>query len=201
MTASMLKLVVAIVLLSSRTSAFDRESLFLDSFEVGNDGMAGPVSTVQILTAGEEYCLLIAGTVSLWSYLVWDHDDCGIPDSAPMYQSPDTVNGQVGADAEAWWADAVGMCERRGHHAEFSVNLGQGFSHLEPVTGQVSNPDGIHTYMYRVTGQGSAASFGYRDVVTDDNYGMFLITVASWNAGCSVSMTESKWSAVKGLFR
>jgi hypothetical protein len=186
---------------SCLAAGFEHEALFLETSEIGTtDGMAGPVTTQQVLLDGEEYCIMVTGTMSLWHWSAWGLH-CGAAENAPMYPSPDVQNGGVGADAEVWFADGTGMCDRIGHHSEFKMDFGTGFAHMEPTDGQMSIPGVGHVYMYGATGQGTAASFGYSDVYTEDNYGRFLITVSRWEQSCTVSAGPSDWSGIKSLFR
>jgi hypothetical protein len=73
----------------------------LDTHEPGNDGAAGPVSTTNTLEPGRQYFAIVSGTYSLWGSSRWTSGGflvCGTPEPTPMFVSPGTANGAVGAD-------------------------------------------------------------------------------------------------------
>jgi hypothetical protein len=111
---------------------------------------------------------------------------CGFPEQSPQNSSPGVNNYWVGADPEINFAaalppgsDCLAMqaLDYPRHHARFQVNLGSGFTHLEPLGGAPTDPTPSHRYRFLVQGQASPASFRWDDGQTSDNYGVLSIRV------------------------
>lgn len=166
--------------------AFTTETLQLDTFESTNDGAAGPVTTSQALAAGQEYLITVGGTFSVYIASHWETMFvCGAAEPAPEKLSPGTTNGQVGWDAEVEFAapsqvpcdEYVNPPPKHSPGSQFEMDIGSGFSHIEPTGGPFSSPSPDHVYRYEVTGQGSPASFRFADNPSSDNYGVLTITL------------------------
>ncbi len=128
------------------------ETLMLDT--------RGPaVTTTHVLTTAA-YRISVSGTYSAWTAGSWGAP-CGAPEALPITPSAGVTNGRVGLDAEAWFAAAACgagdtlcccnvPCPR--HHPFFRMNLGSGWSHVEPIGGPQGSPSQGHIYEYRLAG-------------------------------------------------
>jgi hypothetical protein len=173
---------------------FVTETLSLDTHEPGTGGTAGPVSTLQPLDSGHSFLVTVEGTFSLWPESNWGSPPiviCGTPEQAPRHASPGVTNGWVGLDAEIDFAVPLppgGDCSTLAaqgyphHPARFRIDLGSGFSHIEPIGGMPSDPWPDHVYHYLVLGQNVPLSFAWFDSSTSDNYGVLTITVEQRSA-------------------
>jgi hypothetical protein len=172
---------------------FTTETLVLDAREASNDGAAGPVSTSHVLDSHHSFLVTVQGTFSLWPPSTWTTPStvlCGRPEKVPQTASPGTTNGWVGADAEILFAVPLapgGDCSQLAslgyprHPGSFQVDLGTGFSHIEPLGGTPSDPYPAHRYRYLVQGRDGLARFEWVDTATGDNYGVLTITVEQAN--------------------
>ena len=163
---------------------FTTEDLQLDTHEASSDGAAGPVSTRQPLDSRKWYLITVQGTASLTGSSTWISPPnvvCGIPEPSPQTPSTGVTNYWVGADVETNFAAALppgsncNSLESQGyprHHARFQVDLGSGFTHMEPLGGAPADPAPSHRYRFLVQGQDSLASFRWEDGQTSDNYGV-----------------------------
>lgn len=149
------------------------EVLFLDTRS--ETGVTGSL----VLEAGVEYAITVEGD---WSYL--NHAlDVGSPNADAIFPTADAsrVSTQVGFDAETLYAYYSGSAPSFpiGHSNLFQMNLGSGYSHVEPSDGAHTTPRSDHTYSYQVVGQGSPASFTFLDTPGHyfDNYGYVKITI------------------------
>jgi len=115
---------------------------------------------------------------------------CGMPERLPQTVSPGVTNYWVGADAEINFAAALppdsncDSLESQGyprHHTRFQVDLGSGFTHLEPLGGAPTDPAPSHRYRFLVQGQDSPASFRWEEAQTSDDYGVLSIRVEEVN--------------------
>ena len=97
--------------------------------------------------------------------------------------SPGQATRKARLDAEFLYGDADPFNNRCGvrpiprHSTVFQIDLGSGFSHIEPIGGAPSVPDSDHRYSYLVTGQGAPAGFQLAVQPTSDNFGILTITV------------------------
>lgn len=155
------------------TTATTGESLFLDTRNPSG------VTTSFVLTSGQQYLITATGT---WSYT--NHAlDVGSPEANALYPTPGrgANSTQVGFDCDTVFAYYSGDVPAGGigHSSLFQMNLGSGYSHVEPASGARTTPSTGHVYNYNVTGQGSAASFLFVDAPGQygDNYGYVLITI------------------------
>lgn len=130
------------------------ELTLLDTFEINMDlhsvadGTFG--ESAATLASATEYVVLIDGNYTVWA------------DTTLAYGSPEPVmygsaSGDMGWDAETVFADRLDRTLPR--HTEgdgvLQLNLGSGWSHVEPDGGAVTTPTDGHLYTYTLTGQGS----------------------------------------------
>jgi hypothetical protein len=150
-----------------------------------NDGAAGPVTAPEALTAGQQFLLVVRGTVSAYNVALWEQPTgwklCGSPEPAPLFASPFVTNGKVGTDAEFNFGRPLQSNQSCAafprHQVLFEMDLGDGFQHYEPRGGTPSAPASDHQYTYQVTGRGQPISFREVDTNTNDNYGVYRITI------------------------
>lgn len=172
---------------------FVTETLFLDTHDAGNDGEVGPLATLQALDSRQTYLVTVDGTFSIWPAPDWGPPPiviCGTPERTPQSPSPGVTNGWVGLDAEIDFSvplAAGGDCASlpaQGyprHPGRFRIDLGSGFSHLEPLGGAPTDPAPGHRYRYMVQGQDSPIRFAWADSAASDNYGVLEIVVEQRN--------------------
>lgn len=163
------------------------ETIYLDMFESGNDGAAGPVSSTNTLTAGEHFRITISGTVSFWRASQWSSVCKGVPEDWPQVPSPSTTNGKVGVDPAFVFAVPEGsplLCDipesppipswtRRGR-LEISLDNGGSWFVAVPTHPRY---DSAHVYTYVMEGQGAPVQFRWVDNPTSDNYGILTIQI------------------------
>lgn len=162
------------------------ETLELNTYAPQNNGGVGPITSTHILETHALYALTIAGTWSTWPDYWWPHLCGGTPEPMPLYQSPDTRNGNVGIDAAYIFARPA-QSAYCGHAEAFpaaidgvfpikaSVDDGQTWSTLVPDPPQY-NPK--HVYHYRVVGRGYPLHLFMPQESSDDNYGVLVATLA-----------------------
>ena len=158
-------------------------TIWLDTYENASDNLAGPVYTSDVLQG--LYSVTVRGTFSFWSASGWQNDGCGSPEVSPIYQSPATANGRVGADVDTAFAAipghytcgllpahlVSGLYSYAGTQVEFSLDGGSNWAHMEPV----GPGDETHEYVYSLTGTGSPFGIRLRDSNTTDNYGKLSV--------------------------
>lgn len=178
--------------------ASSSEIIYLDTFDPGDHGAAGPVSSSNILSSGVRYLVTISGTFSVWSDSMWYSVCKGVPENWPQIPSPGITNGKVGVDSAFVFAipeDDVATClmDTPYEHSRLEISLDNGVSWfaLVPI-----NPiyNTSHIYTYLVEGQGSRAQLRYSDHPTSDNYGVLTIQIE--NATCAVpffSQRHENW--------
>jgi hypothetical protein len=165
------------------------ETFSLDSYEAvtlahPNDGAAGPVSSAASLAAGELYLVTVRGTSSAFRAPLWtaaNRKTCGASEPAPLVASPLTANGQVGLDSEFEFArtvpKAAGCAAYPRPQTLFELNTGSGFLNYAPWSGQPAGLAASHQYSYLLQGSGVPLSVRIEDSNTDDNYGVYSITI------------------------
>jgi hypothetical protein len=94
------------------------------------------------------------------------------------------LSGWVGVDAEIDFAvplppggDCGSLPGLPLHATRFQMNLGSGYSHVEPPSGAPGGSSPGHLYRYIVQGQDNPLSFAWFDSSTTDNYGVLRIVV------------------------
>jgi len=147
------------------------------------------VATTSALASGGLYLITITGTNSFWYSNIWA-SPLGAWEPAPMYASPATVSGDVGADWE--YLFGYPYTTPQNQHifdngplvlvGTYQVSLDNGvtFQDLVPMYGQVYSPS--HRYTYLVTGGGKKAQFRINDQGPHhDNYGRYRICIQLLN--------------------
>lgn len=152
------------------------ETLYLDS-------PVASVNTATVLASGVQYLVTVQGTYSIWNQVL----DVGTPNADAMFPGSTVgrVSTQVGLDAETIFAWPHTTTHTAGHSSAFQINLGSGFSHVEPQGGPYSTAQPNYLYRYLVTGRGSTASFRIVDAPTTDNYGKLQIVVQTFGGSSS----------------
>src|SRR4051812_42419096 len=91
---ALLGLSLLVMLVGYPAAASADETLTLDTHESPTDGFAGPVSTTQPLTAGQDYVVTVTGTWSAYPPKQWERSPnsgettvCGTPEAHPMNPS------------------------------------------------------------------------------------------------------------------
>jgi hypothetical protein len=179
------------------------ENLHSDNFSWGSvietlywETYRARISGSQRLDPGRRYLVTIAGTMSNWEASVWGtwtgtnaSRICeGQAEKFPMVPSPGKMNGPVSADPEYLFAypiyslPGVGNTCRSGLNKikdridlRFSVDDGASFVDVLPIDGTLA-PD--HSYQYFVIGKGHPLRLFLGDSYYEDNYGIFLVTIA-----------------------
>lgn len=129
------------------------------------------VTSTSVLVDGRDYRFLIDGNYD--PYAAAGGYVSGAPD-AVMY--PSTVaSNEAARDADTDYA--LGSAGAPQHNTLFTIDLGSGAVHREPVGGPYSAPTPEHLYEYLVTGEGSAVTFSNGDSPLDDNNGRFRIRI------------------------
>lgn len=199
------------LLLASAAPAPAIQTLQLDTRVVlgSKPDVAGPVTTAQPLAAGQTYFAVITGTASIWRPSLWaEHGTpgpCGTPENAPLTPSPGVTNGPVGLDAETVFAIPPRImfqdfkCGTQPFPFDtilhttgaLQIDVGNGFSHTEPLGGPYNTPRSDHTYTYQLTGTGAPVSFRFMDFPLADNYGVFTMQVLTAAECAAVSCNGS----------
>lgn len=123
-------------------------------------------STVAPLSAGQSYRFRIEGN--------YDQTDTGVSGGDAVIYPSTGASTDAGRDAEVSY---VGDPGAPFHLTWFTIDLGSGASHVEPVGGPFATPAPEHTYEYLVTGEGSPVTFRHGDDVITDNNGQFKIDI------------------------
>ena len=160
-------------------SAAPGETVMVDSY---SSTTVIPYFTLNSLTLGQKYTIIIKGTFSLWESVRWAEGYEGITQATPMFPSPGTVNGPVGVDIEHAFAIPTYFYPSWGNPElptgidvlRISLDNGASWIDLTPVDGTYSRS---HTYQYNVTGLGLPLGIKVQDVYTSDNYGVFKCQV------------------------
>lgn len=159
------------------------ETLFLDTRQ-------SLVSAVSTLASGSEYLITVRGTMSDWNLAL----DNGTPESDAIFPTTGGVariSTQVGIDPDTLFAYPSAHPQTPGHWTQFEMNLGLGFSHVEPVGGPYTTPQTDHVYRYVVAGHNAAPSFRINDSPRTDNYGEYQITIQDFvPTGGSLEVTD-----------
>src|SRR5439155_14203196 len=151
---------------------------------------------------GAVYDVTVTGTFSYIGAVFMNNplDVCGTADPAPTTASPDVTNGATGIDAETIFASGSqgarpATCPTLpAAFGGFRMDTGAGF--VDPVpTATV----GLHSYRYRVTGQGVPATFRVNDCCSSDNYGVLTIKVAPATGALLVTGHDPDYHAVGSL--
>jgi hypothetical protein len=146
------------------------ETLYVDSKD------SSGTTTASVLTAGVEYLVIVEGTWSFWNEAL----NVGTPGADAMFPSSGggRASTQVGVDADTLYAYPSTHPNTIGHQANFEMDLGSGFQHVEPDGGPYATPLAGHLYRYTVIGQGTTATFKVLDTILySDNYGKLKVTV------------------------
>jgi hypothetical protein len=199
--------------LGTAAGAQAAQTVTLDTHVEGAPGSAGPVATTAPLIAGARYYVIVTGTMSIWGAARWSAPgtQCGASEELPMFESPGSVNGPVGWDAETVFAVPPGVnfynftCvpsqipfQSTKHSPggfQISVVGAGGFAHVTPVGGELRTPTANHTYTYAVIGSGQSASFRFVDEPVTDDYGLFAIRVLTAEE-CAATNCEGTAKAV-----
>ena len=161
------------------------ETVSLNTYEASTDGVAGPVSTTESLTAGAAYVAEVTGTFSVWHHTLWSGEApsyhvCGSSESSPTFPSPGRPETPAGQDALFVFARPLqSECDGTFPYAypAFEIDTGSGFSHRTPLN-QAAGPNAQHRYRFGLTGEGKPASFRHLDSETRDNNGVLQIVVS-----------------------
>ncbi len=149
------------------------ETLFMDTRN------AAGITSGTVFQSGASYLVSIQGTFSYVNHSM----DTGSPEPDAMFPTTGGAfrnSTQVGLDADTCFAFYSGGAHPNiGHFALIEIDLGSGFSHIEPFDGPHTTPTSDHFYTYQLGGQGSHATFRFHDTpgAFDDNYGFLLITI------------------------
>ncbi len=149
------------------------ETLFMDTRN------AAGITSGTVFQSGASYLVSVQGTFSYVNHAL----DTGTPEPDAMFPTTGGVfrnSTQVGLDAETCFAFFnSGVHPSIGHITPFQIDLGSGFSHIEPFDGPHTTPTSDHFYTYQLGGQGSHVTFLFVDTPGqyDDNYGSLLITI------------------------
>jgi len=166
--------------IANSTRQIVSETLYLDTFDPGNDGVVGPITSAAPLSIGEGFKVTVSGTFSVWSG--WSSVCKGTPEDWPQTPSPDTTNGKVGLDPEYIFAVPTGssICSNLGdppyRQWNFEMSFDNGATWLNPVP-LGSTYNSAHVYTYVLTGEGFPALFRFVDTYTRDNYGIITIRI------------------------
>ncbi|MBJ7472381.1 MAG: hypothetical protein JHD16_13830 [Solirubrobacteraceae bacterium] len=185
------------ITVSSTASA--AETLKLDLADPANAVAGGVTTQTAPLLAGQSYVVRVSGSGSLWrpsdfpSPAAW----CGTPDTKPIMEPTPGAEATVAAvDPAMVFASPVGaFLYGRGACVDSNENDLPYASGLKlgtrgvlnpavPIGGQPAAPNPAHTYLYKVTGDGTPLQFQFADVHAADNSGIFTIDVLS-AAECS----------------
>ena len=146
------------------------ETLFLPTWQ-------SQVTTAQIFPAGVPCQVTVQGTYSAWN----ENLDHGTPQPDAVYPSKPAgvsrLSTEVGKDPETLFAYPSDHSHPIGHSDSFQIDVGLGFSHVEPIGGPYSTPQSGFFYTYAITGTGSPVSFTVADSPKSDNYGALKITI------------------------
>lgn len=148
---------------------------------VGEDAIAS--ATGPTLAVGQAARVKVEGTYSIWGEAMWDNGVCeGSSEAAPAFPSAGSSNGQVGIDAEYYFAVPSGsaLCDNPypWGAGEFKISLdgGADFDNPDPIV-PLTGPVAGHVYEYDVVGQGHPIMFQRDDTNSGDNYGVLRITI------------------------
>lgn len=185
--------VLVVCLALGATDAGAAELVQLDTHATGHERFAGPVTTAVPLAAGRPYFVTVTGTVSIWPPAQWAQPGrgCGAPEGVPLSPSWGVANGPVGWDAQTVFATPPGIhlpgltCSPTtvpfhvpAHSlGGLQLDIGGGFSVVDPIGGARAVPRADHTYAYQVLGHGVPLAIRFEDKPTSDNYGVFTIAV------------------------
>lgn len=147
------------------------ETLFLHS------ASSTGITSSTVLVAGQTYTFTVQGTYTVENNAL----NIGSPNADAMWPTSDgdpRTSTQVGIDPETCFARSSTDSLALGHFSAFRVDLGSGFSHIEPSGGPYATPQANYLYTYTVVGQGQPISFIIGDSpVWHDNYGALRITL------------------------
>ncbi len=161
----------------------------------------GASTSSTILQTGVVYLVSVQGTYSAWNLVL----DNGTPEGDaqfPPSSQPGRLSTEVGVDADTLFAWPTAHPHVAGHDTDLVMNLGSGFSHIEPFGGPYSVPQPDHFYSYNLTGQGSALSVKTNDPNPADDYGLLKVTIyaipgtPSGGSGTVTSVTAADTSVV-----
>jgi hypothetical protein len=147
----------------------------LETLYVDSKSSTGTTSAT-VLAAGVEYLLVVEGTWSFWNEAL----NVGSPGADAMFPSSlaGRVSTQVGVDADTLYAYPAAHPNTIGHQANFELDLGSGFQHVEPDGGPYATPLAGHLYRYTVIGQGTTIKAKVLDTILyTDNYGKLKVTI------------------------
>lgn len=179
MLASGLVGMALIVLAFSSQGADAGNVIELDTYRADN---SEAFATGPVLEAGREYIITITGTYSFWFASDWESQGVcpgETPEDMPMFPSPGTANGRVGDDAVWHFAGPNNFSDCNAPDVgDFVMSFDGGNTRVEVEAddaGSAANPQ--HTYHFTVTGQGENVVFFIEDSKSEDNYGIFHITI------------------------
>lgn len=148
--------------------AANMTSKLIEEFYVDSKASAGNTSST-VLASGETYTLLVIG-----NYRGVD-GALGSGADAILFTSSGEPDEDGNIDADFKYAsDSQGGT---GHSNNFELDLGSGFSHVEPDGGQATAAPAGHRYEYTVTGEGSELSARLTDIAFSDNNGQLQIQI------------------------
>lgn len=128
------------------------ETFYVDTAQHSVAAGTSAASTT-VLANGTTYTLVIDGNYSWWINSTRDY---GTPDEI-MYPSPAQADRPASIDADVIYADISNnpLPRHTDTGGRLMLNLGSGFSHIEPDGGPFSTYDAAHSYTYTVTGEGA----------------------------------------------
>lgn len=158
---------------------------------------ATSVSSSNPLPDGVTCLVTVQGTYSAWNEVL----DQGSPEADAQFPSTPPsvvrVSTEVGVDADTIFAWPSDHPHSPGHDTDFQIDLGSGFSHIEPVGGPYTTPQSGHFYQYHLLGQGSPVSFRVNDVNKNDDYGALQIMISGTPAPVSgLEVTDGSTSVL-----
>jgi len=140
------------------------------------DTNVGSVTATTVLKAGVTYLVSVQGTYSAWNEVL----NMGTPEADAMFPGPNRssrVSSQVGVDPDTLFAWPSSHPHTAGHDVAFEIDLGSGYSHVEPFDGSHTTPAPDHFYSYNLLGQGVAPKFRTDVANPADNYGLLQIVI------------------------
>jgi len=161
------------------------EEFYLDSYSNKNIGYSGPVESTSVLIDGNDYLLIVDGTISVWRS--WVYTCKGTPEENAKYPSSH-VDGKVGLDPVYIFACKSGSSTCKHNfpirYMSFQISLDNQRTWFspEPLSEEL-NPD--HVYKYKITGKGFCLYAKFLDNPTSDNYGKFKIELQDLSNSCN----------------
>lgn len=143
-----------------------------------NDAAVVPSFDNVPLIAGENYCLEVVGTYSIWPPYDWTAP-CATIEPAPMFPSPNGFGtGYVGFDMEYYFSGPDNpRCSLTfpGTSSRIQISLDNGVTWFFPTTSTPFNTN--HSYDYKVTGMGFPLGVRQNDNLNADDYGILKFNI------------------------